>query len=169
LLPQGRGNQSALAVEDLAEAAMLDQVLDLIRGFVMMVDPAQYLLVIGDTIEFSEIQRFYPIVGFGGFILAIYTMTLISYEHEDMCDPLWVQWLRRFALALTAFAFLWSIQFWQTHGRHPGPPAAMFMFSIMLMMTVRVIAIHLRIRREGRRRVGSNGRIITEKKGRTPA
>jgi hypothetical protein len=135
-------------------AEMFDRGLDFIHGLLMM-DPS--------VVDLSIFYPYYPIIAGIGFLLALYTMQLIGYEHEDMCDPIWLQWARRFGFAITALAFLWSTSYWGAHDKHPGPPAMILMFSIIFSMVIRVIAIHLRIRREGRRFELPNGRIVTIK------
>jgi uncharacterized membrane protein len=89
------------------------------------------------------------------FMIA-YVMNLTSFEHEDRSDPNWLQWIRRTGYLLTAVGLLWGVQYMQGHSWQPWPPAVLVNVGIIIGASVRIIAIQLRIRREGSRR-SSNG------------
>ena len=113
---------------------MLDQALDFVSGLTWLTVP----------------------LGVAGFFLTIYLMALMGHEHEDWRDPVWVQWSRRLSYAVIALGMIWSIKFQLERGWHPWPPEIALMLGVMIMMGLKVVVIHLRIRRYGRRRPADN-------------
>lgn len=101
------------------------------------------------TYDFEAAQL---VLAMTGAMLCVYVMSLTSYEHEDRADPTWLRWCRRFGHALTAIALFWSLSFMGIHRWMPSPPILLLIVAVNISMLVRATAIHLRIRREGRRR-----------------
>lgn len=85
-----------------------------------------------------------------GSCATIYAMSLAGYEDEDRKDPVWLQWAQHLSYALVAFGMLWSGKLQLDTGWHPWPPAVALIFGVNVVMVLRIIAIRLRIRREGR-------------------
>lgn len=104
-----------------------------------------------DAIDAFDLTRLHGVLAFVGFFMTVYVMSLTGYEHEDRDDPAWLQWVRRVGYGTVALAFLWSLDYSHDHGWRPWPPELMLMIGIVIGMVVRATAIHLRIRREGRR------------------
>lgn len=98
------------------------------------------------------LSHIHLIFGLIGFFLTVYVMVFISYEREDIADPVWLQWCRRISYAVVALAMMWSLNYQVATGWGPWPPAVLLMFGLILMMAVRAAAVHLRIMREGHRR-----------------
>lgn len=106
-----------------------------------------------ESVDLSSLHTSLTIVG---AMLAVYVMTLTSYEHEDAKDPTWLRWARRSVLALMAWSFLWSLSYSETKNWQPWPPELLMIVSMIGYLSVRASAIHARIWREGHR--PSNGK-----------
>jgi hypothetical protein len=106
-------------------------------------------------INAADFSKLHTLLAILGAFLAVYVMSLTSYEHEDAADPAWLQWIRRAGLALVALSFAWTFNYSIEHRWTPWPPEIMLMVGVLLGLAVRTIAIHLRIHREGSRRSSS--------------
>lgn len=107
---------------------------------------------IDQVLEGHDLSTLHTILTLLGFGLTLYVMQLTSHENEDISDPPWLRWGRRMALGLVALALLWSLSYSETKRWQPWPPEMMLVLGVIGIMAVRAVAIHLRIRREGRRR-----------------
>ncbi len=105
-----------------------------------------------NAIDATDWTRAYVVLTILAALLIVYVMNLTSYEQEDQCDPRWLQWGRRTGYLVTAGALLWSLIYMQNHSWQPWPPSVLLIVGIIVGASVRVIAIHLRIKREGSRR-----------------
>lgn len=104
-----------------------------------------------EVINASDLSRIHSLLAIVGSLLAVYVMSVTSYEHEDRDDPVWLQHLRRIGLFALAIAFGWSFLYLHDKNWKPWPPEVLLMVGIIMGLAVRAVAIHLRIRREGRR------------------
>lgn len=96
--------------------------------------------------DLTTLHTMLALIGAG---LALYVMQLTSREHEDISDPPWLQWARRFALASIALSFLWSLIYSLQKAWQPWPPEIAVHLAIISMLAVRALAINARIWREG--------------------
>jgi hypothetical protein len=122
---------------------MLDQIREMTDGTIIS---------LYRTFEAANLTKMHSILAIVGALLSVYVMNLISYEHEDEVDPSWLRWVRRSGLMLVALAFGWTINYSFEHNWQPWPPEILLMVGVDLGLVVRVVAIHLRIHREGSRR-----------------
>jgi hypothetical protein len=111
---------------------------------------------IGQALEGVDLIRAHTLLTLVGAMLAVYVMSLTSYEHEDAKDPTWLRWARRSVLAMMAWSFLWSLSYSETKNWQPWPPEILMLLSMIGYLGVRASAIHARIWREGHR--SSNGK-----------
>lgn len=103
-------------------------------------------------LEGADLTAAHTLLTIAGMLLAVYTMQLTSHVNEDHDDPWALRWGRRVSLAGIALALLWSLYYSQDKGWQPWPPYLALIVAVIAMLSVRVIAIHARIRRDGIRR-----------------
>lgn len=85
-------------------------------------------------------------------LLVVYVMSLTSFEREDHADPKWLQWFRRTGYLITAVSILMTFDYMNSHKLVAWPPSVFLLVGIIVGSSVRIVAIQLRIRREGHRR-----------------
>jgi hypothetical protein len=99
-----------------------------------------------DSLDLSGVHTLLAI--YGG-LLAIYVMQKTRYEAEDQCDPKYVRMVRTVALAAMSGAFFWSLTYRDSHDWVPAAPFLLMMAALDALLTVRVLAIWGRIKRNG--------------------
>lgn len=103
-------------------------------------------------LEGLDLTALHTLLTIAGMFLAVYVMQLTSHVNEDHDDTAPLRWGRRSALAGIALSMLWSLSYSLTKSWQPWPPELALILAIIVMLGVRAIAIHARIRREGIRR-----------------
>lgn len=109
-------------------------------------------MYLNQILERSDVSLLFTLLTLAAFFLALYVMQLTSSQHEDSADSLLIQWLRRASLAGVALSMLWSLGYSVTKQWQPWPPTIGLLIAVVLMLIVRVAAIHARMHRDRARR-----------------
>lgn len=104
--------------------------------------------MLNQTLESLDLSTAHTVLALFGAGLAIYVMQLTSHVKEDAVDPVWLQWARRFGLALIAWCLLWSVSYSTTKSWQPWPPELGLIVALIVVLSVRAIAIRLRLQRD---------------------
>ena len=83
-----------------------------------------------------------------GALLAVYQMQLVSHEREDLADPTPLRWGRRVSLMGIAISMLLLVLYADAQQWQPWPPQIALVLAVIVMLTIRILAIHARIRRD---------------------
>mgnify|MGYP001178221290 CR=1 FL=1 len=109
-----------------------------------------------EGIDFSTIHTVLCLIG---ALLAVYQMQLVSHEHEDRADPTLIRWGRRIALMTIAISLLLLVLYADARQWQPWPPQIALVLAVIVMLGIRVLAIHARIQRDRRNRRDFTGTL----------
>lgn len=99
-----------------------------------------------------DLTKVHIVLGMVTFLTCVYVMAYEGYEYEDAQDPFWVQWSRRVSYLAIALGVLWSLMIQLETGWQPWPTEILLMIGLLIKFVMRIIAVRLRIWREGHRR-----------------
>lgn len=100
-------------------------------------------------LEGFDLTAAHTVLALLGAFLSVYVMQLTHYEAEDDVDPPALRFARRFALALMAWAMLWSLSYSETKNWQPWPAQVLTIMAADAILFIRAIAIKARIKRTG--------------------
>lgn len=104
--------------------------------------------MLSKSLDSFDLTTAHTVLVLFGAALSLYVMQLTSHVEEDKVDPPWLQWGRRVCLAAIAWSLLWSLSYSTSKSWQPWPPEMALIFSLIAVLLIRVIAIHMRLRRE---------------------
>jgi len=99
-------------------------------------------------LEGLDLSTIHTVLCLIGALLAVYQMQLISHKHEDLVDPIWLRWGRRFALLAVALSLTLLVLYADARQWQPWPPQIGLVLAVIMTLGVRILAIHARIRRD---------------------
>jgi hypothetical protein len=99
-------------------------------------------------LEQTDLRLVHVVLCLGGVLLSTHLMQLLWHNPEE--GGMFLKLVRRVNLALVALSMLWSLGIADQRGWQPWPAFVLLLFSVDLMMLIRVFVIY-RMQRRGAR------------------
>lgn len=112
----------------------------------------ELLLSISSFVDSLDLSVPHTLLAIYGGLACIFVMQTNRYEAEDHRDSGVIRGLRTLGLIALAGSMFWSVTYGANRQWEVWPPEALSILAIDLLMTLRIVAVWARIRREGRYR-----------------
>jgi hypothetical protein len=107
---------------------------------------------ISSFVDGLDLSVVHTVLAIYGGLATIFVMQTNRYEAEDYQDSEFVRGARTFGLIALSGSMFWSLTYGESRDWQAWPPYVLSLMAVDLLMTIRIIAVWARIRREGRYR-----------------
>lgn len=107
---------------------------------------------ISSFVDGLDLSVVHTVLAIYGGLATIFVMQTNRYEAEDYQDSEFVRAARTFGLIALSGSMFWSLTYGEARDWQAWPPYVLSLMAVDLLMTIRIIAVWARIRREGRYR-----------------